>query len=414
LPEAFDFFQQILNGVEYCHAHLICHRDLKPENLLLDAQKHVKIADWGMASLMKKGSLLETSCGSPHYASPEVVMGKKYDGRSADIWSMGVVLYALLTGRLPFDDDNMQQLLAKVKTGVFAMPEWLPRDVQDLLSRMLTVEPAKRITLQQIKAHSALSYAARPYVEKHAVPLELKIGRPIEEVLDEDIVQTLRALGWENLDELRYSLRCPEPTVEKVFYRLLHKRKLKREKRHNVTRMEEAPTEDESPSEWPSRTTQPRTAPLPIRGGSSRAPREELSESPIIGSSPKKTWFSNFFGSFKEPSFGSSSPSTNPFAAGPSSLDETRPPPAFTVHSTKPSAQLMLDLKQALKTLHAVFTVSNDTLHVKYDAPDVASAVTFSARVCDASTAGSAVLILRHSGDKLTFQSLCDKLQFLL
>ena len=79
-PEALIFFQQIINGIDYCHQHLISHRDLKPENLLLDARNNVKIADFGMAALQQGGNLLETSCGSPHYASPEIIRGEKYNG----------------------------------------------------------------------------------------------------------------------------------------------------------------------------------------------------------------------------------------------------------------------------------------------------------------------------------------------
>lgn len=109
--EALKFFQQIIAGLDYCHKHLICHRDLKPENLLLDSNKTIKIADFGMASLQVTGKMLETSCGSPHYASPEIIRGVKYDGAKADIWSTGIILYALLTGNLPFDDENIRRLL---------------------------------------------------------------------------------------------------------------------------------------------------------------------------------------------------------------------------------------------------------------------------------------------------------------
>jgi BR serine/threonine kinase len=125
--EALYFFRQIIYAVRFCHMHyMICHRDLKPENLLLDEHSRIKIADFGMAALMPAGSLLETSCGSPHYAAPEVIIGKKYDGFLADIWSCGVILYALLTGRLPFDDDNIRRLLGKVKSGIFSMPSNVP------------------------------------------------------------------------------------------------------------------------------------------------------------------------------------------------------------------------------------------------------------------------------------------------
>jgi len=149
--EALVHFQQIIFGLDYCHSYLICHRDLKPENLLLDENKNIKIADFGMASLMRKGNLLSTSCGSPHYASPEVVQGVKYEGTSADIWSCGVILYALLTGKLPFDDDNIRRLLSKVKSGIFSMPPFLHKDIKDLLWKMLVVDPSKRITMQEIK-----------------------------------------------------------------------------------------------------------------------------------------------------------------------------------------------------------------------------------------------------------------------
>jgi serine/threonine protein kinase len=128
--EALTFFQQIISGLDYCHTCLICHRDLKPENLLLDSNNQIKIADFGFASLMRDDDLLETSCGSPHYAAPEVVQGLKYDGTASDVWSCGVILFALLTGKLPFDDDNIPRLLSKVKAGKFQMPSHLPPDVQ--------------------------------------------------------------------------------------------------------------------------------------------------------------------------------------------------------------------------------------------------------------------------------------------
>jgi len=124
------------------------HRDLKPENLLLDDKNNIKIADFGMASLQPMGSMLETSCGSPHYACPEVIRGEKYDGRRADVWSCGVILYALLVGALPFDDDNLRQLLEKVKRGQFHIPHFVPNDCQNLLRGMIEVNPEKRMTVR--------------------------------------------------------------------------------------------------------------------------------------------------------------------------------------------------------------------------------------------------------------------------
>ncbi|KAB0395508.1 hypothetical protein E2I00_017108 [Balaenoptera physalus] len=144
--EARKFFRQIVSALDFCHSYSICHRDLKPENLLLDEKNNIRIADFGMASLQVGDSLLETSCGSPHYACPEVIKGEKYDGRRADMWSCGVILFALLVGALPFDDDNLRQLLEKVKRGVFHMPHFIPPDCQSLLRGMIEVEPEKRLS----------------------------------------------------------------------------------------------------------------------------------------------------------------------------------------------------------------------------------------------------------------------------
>ena len=142
-----DLYDDRISGVDYCHRFNICHRDLKPENLLLDRDRNIKIADFGMAALERNDKLLETSCGSPHYASPEIVAGLTYHGSSSDIWSCGIILFALLTGRLPFDDDNIRTLLAKVKVGKFNMPQELPDDAKDLIKRMLEVDPGRRITV---------------------------------------------------------------------------------------------------------------------------------------------------------------------------------------------------------------------------------------------------------------------------
>jgi len=146
VEEALHFFQQIIAAVDYCHRFNIAHRDLKPENILLDGS-NIKVADFGMAAWEASDTLLKTSCGSPHYASPEVVAGEAYQGSISDIWSCGVILYALLAGRLPFDDDNVRVLLDRVKTGRFYMPPDIESSAQDLLLRMLEKDVTKRITV---------------------------------------------------------------------------------------------------------------------------------------------------------------------------------------------------------------------------------------------------------------------------
>lgn len=157
LLEGVSIIKQVLAGVDYCHRFSICHRDLKPENILLtdgasnsgsSAQtKQVKIADFGMSTLDSLNGLLRTSCGSPHYASPEIVRGQMYSGSASDIWSCGVIFFALLTSRLPFDDPNVNNVLRKVRDGKFTIPEWVAPQAKDLLIRMLEVDLTKRITV---------------------------------------------------------------------------------------------------------------------------------------------------------------------------------------------------------------------------------------------------------------------------
>lgn len=113
-PRARLFFQQIISGIEYSHRLKIVHRDLKPENVLLDDDLNVKIADFGLSSDISDGNFLTTSCGSPNYASPEVISGAVYAGPEIDVWSAGVMLYLMLCGNLPFEDDDVTFLFRKI------------------------------------------------------------------------------------------------------------------------------------------------------------------------------------------------------------------------------------------------------------------------------------------------------------
>ncbi|KAF9073103.1 kinase-like domain-containing protein, partial [Rhodocollybia butyracea] len=158
-PDAICFFKQLIYGLNYAHTFSIIHRDLKPENILVSSfsPPRIKIIDWGMAAFAPPSLQLETSCGSPHYASPEIVNGHRYTGNATDIWSCGVVLYVMLTGTLPFDDKDVKVLLGKVKIGKFAMPKDIDQSAQDLLSKMLVVDVNERITIPEILAHPWLN-----------------------------------------------------------------------------------------------------------------------------------------------------------------------------------------------------------------------------------------------------------------
>ncbi|XP_063063412.1 serine/threonine-protein kinase SIK2 isoform X2 [Engraulis encrasicolus] len=151
--EARRKFWQILTAVEYCHKRHIVHRDLKAENLLLDSHMNIKIADFGFGNFFRPGEPLATWCGSPPYAAPEVFEGQQYEGPQLDIWSMGVVLYVLVCGALPFDGPSLPVLRQRVLEGRFRIPYFMTEDCEHLIRRMLVLDPSKRLTVAQIKEH---------------------------------------------------------------------------------------------------------------------------------------------------------------------------------------------------------------------------------------------------------------------
>jgi len=183
--EARNFFHQIISGVEYCHFQKIVHRDLKPENLLLDANDNIKIADFGLSNLMRDGDFLRTSCGSPNYAAPEVISGHLYAGPEVDVWSCGVILYALLCGSLPFDDESIPNLFKKIKSGMYSLPTHLSQLAKNLIPRMLEVDPMKRITIPEIRLHPWFQHKLPPYL-RHPPELMEKQERVVDsQVIDE-------------------------------------------------------------------------------------------------------------------------------------------------------------------------------------------------------------------------------------
>ncbi|XP_074497495.1 serine/threonine-protein kinase SIK3 homolog isoform X3 [Sebastes fasciatus] len=143
-------FKQIVAAVHFCHCRNIVHRDLKAENLLLDHNLNIKIADFGFSNLFSRGQLLKTWCGSPPYAAPELFEGKEYDGPKVDIWSLGVVLYVLVCGALPFDGSTLQNLRARVLSGKFRIPFFMSTDCEYLIRHMLILEPSRRLSMEQI------------------------------------------------------------------------------------------------------------------------------------------------------------------------------------------------------------------------------------------------------------------------
>ncbi|KAI9828308.1 MAG: hypothetical protein M1832_002736 [Thelocarpon impressellum] len=232
--EAVRYLRQILAGLTHCHNFGICHRDLKPENILMDRDHNVKLADFGMAALQPRDHLLNTSCGSPNYAAPEILEGRRYHGSDVDIWSCGIVLYAMLVGRTPFDDVDVPSILRNIKAGRFDMPDFLSDEARDLLWNMLQLDSRRRIGMDQIWAHPLL----RRYdavctpdgtVERYARPpappsLDHVTGRAFESKVDIDpeILRNLQSLWHAEAETILVQrLMDDEPNQEKHFYWLL-------------------------------------------------------------------------------------------------------------------------------------------------------------------------------------------------
>ncbi|CAH3025008.1 unnamed protein product, partial [Porites evermanni] len=162
--EARGFFRQIVSAVAYIHDRGYAHRDLKPENLLLDDDQNIKLIDFGLVAKPRGGMTdhLDTCCGSPAYAAPELISGFPYHGNEVDLWSMGVLLYALLCGFLPFDDDNTFKLYKLIQKGEYEVPEWLSPGSAKILSQLLQVNPKRRVTIKGLLNHEWMvkGYAA--------------------------------------------------------------------------------------------------------------------------------------------------------------------------------------------------------------------------------------------------------------
>ena len=182
--QAVRFYHQILDATEYIHQNKVVHRDLKPENLLLDEKNNIKLADFGLSNTYENQQEMDTPCGSPCYAAPEMVAGKPYKGLPVDIWSSGVVLYAMVCGFLPFEDPSTPILYQKIISGKYEEPDWLSASLKDLMKKIMNTNPVNRYTIQEIRRHPWMSKVRLESVEST--------------VIDEGVIRDMASFGAES------------------------------------------------------------------------------------------------------------------------------------------------------------------------------------------------------------------------
>ncbi|XP_016897372.1 MAP/microtubule affinity-regulating kinase 4 isoform X3 [Cynoglossus semilaevis] len=211
--EARAKFRQIVSAVHYCHTKNIVHRDLKAENLLLDADANIKIADFGFSNEFTLGNKLDTFCGSPPYAAPELFQGKKYDGPEVDVWSLGVILYTLVSGSLPFDGQNLKELRERVLRGKYRVPFYMSTDCEGILRRFLVLNPTKRCTLDQVMKDKWINAGyegedLKPHIE------------PVEDFSDPARIEVMVGMGF-TPEEIKDSLLNQKYNEVTAIYLLL-------------------------------------------------------------------------------------------------------------------------------------------------------------------------------------------------
>ncbi|KAH7285248.1 hypothetical protein KP509_33G018700 [Ceratopteris richardii] len=193
--EARKYFQQLINAVDFCHSRGVYHRDLKPENLLLDGQNNLKVSDFGLSALpqhLRDDGLLYTTCGTPNYVAPEVIIHKGYDGAKADIWSCGVILFVLMAGYLPFDDSNLMNLYRKIHRANLRFPPWFSSGARKLINRILNPNPKLRISMSQIKQDSWFKKGYKlPFVEENSGTLE-DVNAVFNEANEEHLISKVK------------------------------------------------------------------------------------------------------------------------------------------------------------------------------------------------------------------------------
>lgn len=213
-PTAALIFHQIASAVAYCHSYGVAHRDLKPENILFDHFPYIKVADFGLCGFIQESKMMKTFCGSPCYCAPECLCRVQYDGRLADIWSMGVILYAMVTGEHPWNISNTSIMLRQIISGTYSIPSFVSKDCADLIRKLMCVNSKQRIKMDQILSHPFLKKASKANVVKK---MGLVVSAPslplLQPVSISDLTTSLRSAHasarGETIDQVKKQVVSP-------------------------------------------------------------------------------------------------------------------------------------------------------------------------------------------------------------
>lgn len=227
--EAKPIFRQILETLQYIHEMGISHRDLKPENILIDEFGKIKISDFGLSKFYDHNCLVDTPCGSPCYASPECVSGRSYNGITTDIWSCGVILYAMMTGQLPWTKRNQTQLFQQIKKGEYSIPSYLSPECRNMIKMLMTVDLKERYTIEQ-----ALN---DPWLKE--IPQQMDSNDQKGYVSIKQVDKYFgREISCLDLDDLTLNIKTSSPNFDynKLYYSITGEKKERRKHRHHKKR----------------------------------------------------------------------------------------------------------------------------------------------------------------------------------
>jgi serine/threonine protein kinase len=221
--ESKRIFFQLVQSIEYLHSYSVIHRDVKLENVLFNDIKDVKLIDFGFSTVCQKGKRLRVFCGTPSYMAPEIVRRSEYEGKPVDMWSLGILLYAILCGYFPFRAKNYPDLYRRIARGVFEIPEELSSNAKDLIKQLLTMDPTQRLTAPGCLKHPWLqsAYSNASDIAKMRSETPILISEKPADDLDESVLRELEEFGL-NKDELsKQILSKTHSAITTLYYLLL-------------------------------------------------------------------------------------------------------------------------------------------------------------------------------------------------